>query len=55
VDLARKRLPGSPKFKGEGRFSSDRFGVVVRCEEGEASPVEQLMRQHSAEEVVREF
>jgi Alternative complex III, ActD subunit len=54
-ELFRHRMPGSPAFKGYGRFSNDRFGVVVRCEEGEAGPVEQLMRQHSAEEVVREF
>jgi molybdopterin-containing oxidoreductase family membrane subunit len=55
LDLFRKRLPGSDKFKRYGRFSVDRFGVVVRCEEGEAAAVERLMRDHSAEEVVREF
>ena len=55
IDLGRKRLPGSDAFKQFGRFSNDRFGVVVRCEEGDAAAVEQLMRAHHVEEVVREF
>lgn len=54
-DLLRKRLPSSRKFKDYGRFSNDRFGVVVRCEEGDAAKVEKLMRDHNVEEVVREF
>ncbi len=53
--LFKKRMPGSVRFKGYGRFSEDRFGVVVRCEPAEAEGVEKLMRDHSAEEVVREF
>ena len=55
LELFRHRMPSSRDFKNYGRFSNDRFGVVVRCEESEAGAVEQLMRQHSAEEVVREF
>jgi len=55
LDLWRKRMPSSPQFKAQNRFSNDRFGVVVRCEEGDAAAVEKLMREHSAEEVVREF
>jgi len=53
--LLRNKLPGSQAFKGYGRFSNDRFGVVVRCEEPDAAAIEELMRAHSAEEVVREF
>lgn len=55
LELFRHRMPSSAAFKGYGRFSNDRFGVVVRCEESDAGGVEQLMREHSAEEVVREF
>ncbi len=54
-NLYRKRLPGSRKFKGYGRFSNDRFGVVVRCEEAQAGSLEKLMRDYHVEEVVREF
>lgn len=57
LDLARKPLPKSERFReiSSTHFSVDKFGVVVRCEPGEADDVEQLMREHSAEEVVREF
>jgi hypothetical protein len=55
LELFRQRLPSSPAFKSYNRFSNDRFGVVVSCEEGDAAALEQLMREHSAEEVVREF
>ena len=54
-NLYREKLPGSRKFKGYGRFSNDRFGVVVRCEEAQAGSVEKLMRDYHVEEVVREF
>ena len=53
--LRKKPLPGSKQFKGYNRFSVDRFGIVVNCEESEAEPVERLMREHSVEEVVREY
>lgn len=36
------------------RFSADRFGLVVRCDEGDAGRIEQLMREAGAEQVVRE-
>jgi len=51
----RQRLPRSKAFKAYNRFSRDRFGVAVACEAAEADKVEKLMRQHSAEEVVREL
>lgn len=54
-DLRRYRMPSSDRFKKYTRFSDDRFGVVVRCGESEADEVEKLMREHSVEEVVREF
>jgi hypothetical protein len=53
--LWRHRLPKSKAFRAYRRFSRDRFGVAVRCEPGDADKVERLMREHSAEEVVREF
>lgn len=53
-DLLRKKLPASPQFKNYNRFSVDRFGVVVRCSAEDAGGVESLLRQHQAEEVVRE-
>ena len=53
--LSRAKLPRSKAFKGYNRFSRDRFGVVVPCGQAEADQVERLMREHSAEEVVREF
>lgn len=54
-DIAKRKFPKSAKFKSYNRFSVDRFGVVVRCEEDDAGGVEKLMKDHSAEEVVREF
>jgi len=54
LDLARKRLPRSERFKQYRGFAVDRFGVVVRCEDGQADEVEGLLREHNAEEVVRE-
>jgi hypothetical protein len=53
--LAFAGIPASrskPHFKS--RFTGDRFGVVVRCEEGEASRVESLLREKGADEVTRE-
>lgn len=54
-DLFRSKMPKSEKFKSYGRFSNDRFGIVVRCDESQAAAVETLMKEHSAEEVEREF
>lgn len=53
--LFRTKFPKSDKFKSYNRFSNDRFGIVVRCEESQAAAVETLMKEHSAEEVEREF
>ena len=54
-DLFRYKMPRSEKFKSYNRFSVDRFGVVVRCEEKDAKDIEKLMRDHNVEEVVHEF
>ena len=55
LHMRREKMPTSATFKNYSRFSNDRFGVVVRCEEGEADTIEKLMKEHSVEEVVREF
>jgi len=55
LDLIRKPLPRSKRFKDYNRFSVDRFGVVVRCAPERADAVEKLMRGHHTEEVVREY
>jgi hypothetical protein len=36
------------------RFGADRFGLVLRCEEAEASKLDSLLREAGAEEIVRE-
>jgi hypothetical protein len=54
LDLMRKPLPRSERFKSYSRFSVDRFGVAVRCAADQAAAVEKLMKSHHAEEVVRE-
>lgn len=36
------------------RFGADRFGLVVRCSEEEASKLDSLLREVGAEEIVRE-
>ena len=55
IDLQRQKLPTSNRFREYGRFSNDRFGVVVRCYESDADKMEKLMRDYNVEEVVREF
>lgn len=51
-------LAGVPAIESapgyDGRFGGDRFGIVVRCDEGEAERVESMMKESGAEEVVRE-
>jgi hypothetical protein len=44
-----------PAFGHQERFGSDRFGVVVRCEEVDRSRVEGMMREAGAEEVSSEI
>ena len=55
VDHLREKMPDSEAFKSYGRFSDDRFGVVVRCDKAAADKAEKVMRKFKAEEIVREF
>ena len=36
------------------RFSEDRFGLVVRCDEAQSTRIEAMLKEAGAEEVVRE-
>jgi hypothetical protein len=49
------RLPVFDAIPGyRSRFGSDKFGLVVRCQENEAQKFETLLRDAGAEEVQRE-
>jgi len=53
--LVNARIPAFEIEKGySGRFSEDRFGIVVRCGESESAKVESILRDAGAEEVERE-
>ncbi len=53
--LFNARVPAFEIEKGySSRFSEDRFGIVVRCAEGESARVESILKDAGAEEVVRE-
>jgi hypothetical protein len=51
-------LAGLPALKStrgyRGRFSEDRFGLVVRCDDEQSARVESMLKDAGAEEVVRE-
>jgi hypothetical protein len=48
-------LPATEIAPGyDPRFGSDRFGLVVRCDEDEAPRVVAMLKETNAEEVVRE-
>jgi hypothetical protein len=49
------RMPVFDPYPGyRTRFHSDKFGLVVHCEESEASKLEGLLREAGAEEIQRE-
>jgi hypothetical protein len=49
------RLPQVEPIPGwSERFGADRFGVAVKCEEGEIAKIEALMREAGAEDVAHE-
>ncbi len=53
--LFNARVPAFEIEKGySSRFSEDRFGIIVRCAEGESARIESILREAGAEEVVRE-
>jgi len=55
LDHLREPMPASEAFKSYGRFSDDRFGIVVRCDKAAADKAEKVMKKFNVEEVVREF
>ncbi len=49
------RLPQFEPIAGwSERFGADRFGVAVKCDEGDISKIETLMREAGAEDVAHE-
>ena len=53
--LFNARVPAFEIERGySSRFSEDRFGIVVRCDEGQGAQVESILKESGAEEVVRE-
>jgi hypothetical protein len=53
--LFNARVPAFEVERGySSRFSEDRFGVVVRCEEEQGAQIESILKDAGAEEVVRE-
>ncbi len=47
----RMPLPASEAYKTYKRFSRDRFGLVLACNEAEISALKSLLQNHHAEEV----
>ncbi len=54
ISLRKQPLPRSEEFLNYGRFSLDRFGVAVPCEEAQLNNIKKLMLHHGAEKVVHE-
>lgn len=48
------KLPKSDRYKTYQRFTQDRFGVVVNCEEALIKKAETILKQNAAEEVICE-
>jgi len=48
------RLTFEPLSGYRSRFSSDEFGLVVRCAEGDAPRFESMLREAGAQEITRE-
>jgi hypothetical protein len=50
------RMPVFDPFPGyRSRFSEDKFGLVVQCDESEAGRVESVLRNAGAEDITREI
>lgn len=48
-------LPALDPFAGyRSRFSEDKFGLVVRCDDADVSKIEAIMRNSGAEDITRE-
>ena len=53
--LFNARVPAFEIEQGySSRFSEDRFGIVIRCEEERGAEMESILRDAGAEEIVRE-
>ncbi len=53
--LLNARVPAFEIETGySSRFSEDRFGVAVRCDEAQSGQVESILNESGAEEIVRE-
>ena len=50
----RVKLPGSKIYKKYKRFTQDRFGIVVSCDQASIQPAIDLFEKFSAEEIHRE-
>jgi hypothetical protein len=49
------RLPQFDPIPGYSeRFSADRFGIAVACDEADSAKIEAMMREAGAEEIARE-
>ena len=53
-ETRRYAFPKSNKFKNYGRFTHDRFGLVVRCDKSDLDKLEKIIKKHQPEEVNRE-
>ena len=53
--LFNARVPAFEIAEGySSRFSQDRFGILVRCEEADSARIESILKDSGAEEVARE-
>ncbi|MBU2512245.1 DUF3341 domain-containing protein [bacterium] len=53
-DRLKITLPKSSQYKNYKRFTQDRFGIVVCCEQAMVNQAESILREFSPEEVSRE-
>ncbi len=50
-DTWKHPVPKSRKYKEYDRFMRDRFGIVVACGNGDVEKIENILKNHQAEEV----
>ena len=53
-DIKARSFPKSQEYINYPRFTRDRFGLIVRCVEADASKVEKVLNKYQAEEIHRE-
>lgn len=49
-DTRKYTFPKSSKFKNYERFTQDRFGLVIRCEEKDLAKLTKMIKKHQPEE-----